>query len=123
MHQLGLSSSIGPVPIATHPTLILIPNSNIVKVYGGFGHTLGLDNSGQVWSFGYNLDGQCGTGEQCDYVESPTLVSFGEEEGVKAVNAACGRVSSYVISGSQRALCQFDVWALYLEKVLTLLIN
>ncbi|MBQ8081399.1 MAG: hypothetical protein IJ240_05830, partial [Clostridia bacterium] len=47
--------------ITTHQ-LIPLEDKTVVKLACGFGQTLALNEAGEVWTWGYNGDGQLGTG-------------------------------------------------------------
>jgi|GEM_PF-4373017 len=57
--QLGSGSNISsniPVPV------IGLDSVKIVAISAGFDHTVALDSNGKVWSWGFNGDGQLGSG-------------------------------------------------------------
>jgi alpha-tubulin suppressor-like RCC1 family protein len=63
----GFSSS-GQLGVSTFPNSysgisLFVPSINNVKdIYVGFDHSIALDHSGNVWTFGANYDGQLGDG-------------------------------------------------------------
>jgi alpha-tubulin suppressor-like RCC1 family protein len=51
------------------------PNTRIIAIAGGGGHSLALDSGGNVWAFGANMIGQLGNGQNIDQ-HGPTLTTF-----------------------------------------------
>jgi len=69
--QLGLDHTTNPT--AT-PTLVqTLKGKKIIQVSAGEGHCLALSNTGEVYSWGVNSNGQLGLGHQ-NQVNKPTLI-------------------------------------------------
>ena len=73
----------------------------VARVAIGDFHSLALCDNGELYSWGYNLEGQCGQGMAVN-IKSPRRIEFfGAEFRVKEI--ACGSSWSVVISSSGRA--------------------
>src|SRR5579885_675887 len=81
--QLGLGYQTPSQPLPT-----LIPNLNeIITASAGSSHSLVLDNQGRVWSFGNNLYGQLGLGDNEERL-IPTLIP--DFDSIIAISAGEG---------------------------------
>ncbi|XP_058802630.1 secretion-regulating guanine nucleotide exchange factor [Phymastichus coffea] len=69
---------------------------NIVKIVGGAGHSLLLDNAGRVFSCGWNNKGQAGVTNASSHFQRMAVVPEGEE----IVDIACGWDSSMALTKS-----------------------
>jgi alpha-tubulin suppressor-like RCC1 family protein len=105
--QLGNETNINQITGKANPTptLVTLPGQNgpVVEVAAGVLHTLVLTESGQLYSFGGNYDGQLGRettpapGKWAN--PTPTLVTLPAQEG-KVVQIAAGRNSSFAVTES-----------------------
>ena len=69
---------------------------------GGLAHTVGLSNSGQVYTWGLNNYGQLGDGTT-DNKLTPTLVSFtGLQSGETISDVFAGQLSSFALTSNSR---------------------
>eukprot|EP01127_Copromyxa_protea_P020258 TRINITY_DN6742_c0_g1_i1.p1 TRINITY_DN6742_c0_g1~~TRINITY_DN6742_c0_g1_i1.p1 ORF type:complete len:679 (-),score=151.94 TRINITY_DN6742_c0_g1_i1:3-1997(-) len=71
--------------------------SNIVSVAAGKSHYLALDNAGQIYSWGSNIDGECGLGWSPPKIEEPMPVTLGLND-VIIVAVAAGSSFSVALS-------------------------
>jgi alpha-tubulin suppressor-like RCC1 family protein len=95
--QLGnstLTNSSLPLAVSSFGTLAGIA---IVSIACGFGHTVALDSTGKVHSWGYNNWGQLGNSTITN-VSIPTAVSsFGSLSSATVVAIACGQVHTLAL--------------------------
>merc|ERR1712130_819557 len=54
------------------------------------GHTLSVDDQGQIWSWGRNNYGQLGHGHKNDNKELPQIIKYFAENEIKIVQIGCG---------------------------------
>jgi alpha-tubulin suppressor-like RCC1 family protein len=105
--QLGNETNINQITGKANPTptLVTLPGQEgpVVEVAAGLLHTLALTESGQLYSFGANNDGQLGRktthgpGEWAN--PTPTLVALSGQDG-PVVQIAAGRTSSFAVTES-----------------------
>ncbi|PHJ19317.1 myosin h, partial [Cystoisospora suis] len=80
--QLGLgTTSISGLPLPRQPVVNLRMPIEVKQVDCGVDHTLILDASGRVFSWGSNKFGQCGSSPRYDRILSPTEVLFRSSKG------------------------------------------
>ena len=75
------------------PTLINngdIANKVIVSILGGYNHTIAIDNTGKLYSWGYNGKGQVGNGNTTNQY-NPILINTGDIANKLIVYIACGQ--------------------------------
>lgn len=60
--NLGIGNTNGNsnIPVCVGGNNSEITNHKIVDIAAGYGHTLAIDENGDLWSWGYGSDGQCG---------------------------------------------------------------
>ena len=81
--QLGLGISNNNIPIPA-----LVPNfDNIVQISCGYAHTAFLTDQGDIYTCGYNIDGQLGQGDTIQRTV-PTKINFPSHIRIKQVS--CG---------------------------------
>jgi alpha-tubulin suppressor-like RCC1 family protein len=105
--ELGNETNINQITGKANPTptLVTLPGQNgpVVEVAAGLLHTLALTESGQLYSFGANNDGQLGRetvhkpGEWAN--PTPTLVTLPGQDG-PVMQIAAGRTSSFAVTES-----------------------
>ena len=81
---------------AYSPMVIPYFKENYIKIKDiscGFQHNLALDLNGNVWSWGYNGEGQCGH-YQKGYILEPRIIK--NVRNLKIVNIGCGGAHSFV---------------------------
>jgi alpha-tubulin suppressor-like RCC1 family protein len=61
--------------------------AKIISISAGLGNVLALDDSGNVWAWGYNIDGRTGTGTTGFSIKTPQKVLI---DNVKAISARGG---------------------------------
>ena len=87
--QLGNGQSGGnvssPIQITT--------GTKYIQIAGGSSHCIALDESGNIWTWGYNNQGQLGNGEKGTNVLVPTKVT----SGTKYVQIATGSLHSLAL--------------------------
>ncbi len=69
--------------------------SRLTKIVSGVGHSLALDNSGNVWSWGYNIAGQLGrttSGSQVNRIDVSAGIVF--------TDIAAGSLTSFAVTSS-----------------------
>ena len=71
-----------------------LANERVLGCACGFGHSIVLTQSGCVYSWGWNRDGQLGIGD-CDNRPSPQRVVV---QGDSMVHVACGGGHSAIVS-------------------------
>ncbi|XP_054154012.1 E3 ubiquitin-protein ligase HERC2-like, partial [Oppia nitens] len=57
----------------------------IIDITSGWDHSLALSSDGTVYGWGHNNDGQCGCGQQTQYIRSPTRVIFPTNTLIKSI--------------------------------------
>jgi hypothetical protein len=75
--QLGVGSGAGQYAI---PMPVAIPNAGdngtpVIDITGGYAHACALMSNNAVWCWGYNVDGETGTGILGDTLFSPVQIS------------------------------------------------
>jgi len=85
--QLGLGSGGGPY---AQPMPVAIPNAGlngtpVIDISAGYEHACALMSSQQVYCWGYNVDGETGTGTLSDTLATPIVVS-----GLQASQVSAG---------------------------------
>ncbi|EGC35085.1 hypothetical protein DICPUDRAFT_33948, partial [Dictyostelium purpureum] len=94
----GDSSSSNPIQ---KPKLVKeFNNIKIKKVSSGWGHTLVLSEDGQLFSWGSNQHGQCGTGVKNQY--SPISKIELPNSQLKVLDISCGSCASAAILSDNR---------------------
>lgn len=102
--QLG----VGARGDAAAPTLVAGPSSaaaepaarrRIVAIAAGARHSVAVNDGGQVLAWGWNLHGQCGTGESAPAVAAPALVGALGPLKVVAVSAGLGHTVAATETG------------------------
>jgi alpha-tubulin suppressor-like RCC1 family protein len=135
--EVGQGEASGGRPDHPAATLVLAPGgasawSGVKIVAAGYGHSLAIDNSGRVFSWGYSQDGQLGDGANHPRVSSSSLpaavvsaAGFGQLSEVSAVAAGDdhslaltndGQLLIWGSNGSTRNLGQGDA-TLFLSYV------
>lgn len=97
LNQCGLendSTAVYPIP----KLVKTLATKQIVQIACGQYHSLALTNSGELWSFGSNIYGNCGLGYTSEKVTKPTLVK--SLAGIPIAFLACGGNHSFAISKS-----------------------
>jgi alpha-tubulin suppressor-like RCC1 family protein len=80
-----------------HPVPVTMPpNTTFSAVSAGGHHSLGLDSSGAVYSWGFNSNGQLGDGTTTPHV-TPQPVAM--PQGVRVGTIAAGTASTFVAQG------------------------
>ena len=75
------------------------PLTNIVKISSGAGHTIALDKDGKVWAWGWNNNGQLGTGNKTNYEYAvPVLGEFGINQLSNIVDISAGYYHSSFVT-------------------------
>lgn len=75
--------------------------TNIVKIASGAGHTLALDNSGKVWAWGWNNNGQLGTNNKTNYQYAvPVLDEVGVKQISNIIDISAGYYHSSFVTAS-----------------------
>jgi alpha-tubulin suppressor-like RCC1 family protein len=69
--------------------------SNVTKVSGGYGHSLAINNAGELYSWGLNSNGQLGDGTKTNRI-SPTRVGQDSDW----VDVACGDYHSLALKNN-----------------------
>eukprot|EP00890_Picochlorum_soloecismus_P000192 jgi/Picsp_1/1173/NSC_04654-R1_protein uv-b resistance 8 len=78
--QLGVSSTLAECPTGFGASECFIPVKSlspvrIVSIAAGAQHSVALSETGQIWTWGCSLHGQCGLGSITKSVTEPRLVS------------------------------------------------
>ncbi|MBB3050857.1 alpha-tubulin suppressor-like RCC1 family protein [Prauserella isguenensis] len=74
-----------------------------VKIVGGRDHTLALDSTGRVWTWGRGADGRLGSGKAGDAGVPTLLPTFdGGDDTTRVVDIAAGSRSSYAVTTDGR---------------------
>jgi alpha-tubulin suppressor-like RCC1 family protein len=95
-YQLGLgTTNNAPLP----QEVVALRGENIVQVACGWGHNVALTASGDVITWGWNQDGQCGTGDTQNVCE-PKKVAADIFRGTKIVSVAAGADHSMAIDSA-----------------------
>lgn len=95
--EIGLERQIGQI----HPSLIPNFEGKAVAISAGEGHSLIVNETGDVFSFGRGKEGQLGLGPSRNNEFSPRKVTALSNEYV--MNVAAGAVTSYAVTASGRA--------------------
>ena len=72
--QLGNATNNGTLTANPTATLVTLPGQTgpVTQASGGFDHSLALTSSGQLYAFGYNIDGQLGNSIGVSATPNPT---------------------------------------------------
>lgn len=82
------------------------PNTNIVSVEAGSGHTCAVAASGKAYCWGFGTFGQMGNGSNAAFNPSPVPVSSGDMvQNVGIKNVSVGTTHSCVVTLSNKAHC------------------
>jgi alpha-tubulin suppressor-like RCC1 family protein len=104
VHTWGTNDFLGRESTATNAlTPVEVSVSDVVSVAVGLSHMLVSTSDGLVYAWGYNLDGQLGTGSTADAAE-PVQVTFTGLTG-KIVAVSAGEIHSLALDD------QGNVWA------------
>lgn len=77
------------------------PLVDIVKISAGAGHTIALDKNGKVWAWGWNNNGQLGTGNKTNYEYAvPVMDEFGVGQLSNIVDISAGYYHSSFVTKS-----------------------
>ena len=84
----------------TLPRIIFkLKNECLNKIYAGWEHNIILNKNGEIFSFGYNKNCQCGipnnNGEN-DKINNPTNISI-INNNIKAISASCGNEHTLIL--------------------------
>lgn len=71
----------------------------ITEIKTGHGHNLCLDNNGNIYSFGWNKDGQCGDGTRKNILK-PQIIQYLAKYNIVAIK--CGYHHSYAKSDDEK---------------------
>jgi alpha-tubulin suppressor-like RCC1 family protein len=71
--------------------------ARVTAIAAGRDHSLVLDSNGEVWAFGDDSSGQCGSGETHRYIKTPTRVE-GIPHNLKVVAISAGAQHSAAIT-------------------------
>ena len=74
----------------------ILDGKYVIQVDCGQGNPVALTRDGEVYSWGYNLHGQLGTGHQADEMQ-PVRISGSNGFDVHIVSVACGGWNSYAL--------------------------
>jgi len=80
------------------PSPVIIKAPRIVAVAMGLSHTIAIDSSGSVWTWGQNTNGQLGVGFSSGF--SPPIRAIGSVVGLKIVAVAAGQDHSLALDST-----------------------
>lgn len=63
------------IPVLVGGTNSEITNHKIVDIAAGYGHTLAIDENGDLWSWGYGYNGQLGITNRDSYITEPKCIT------------------------------------------------
>jgi alpha-tubulin suppressor-like RCC1 family protein len=89
-------TSTGPKP----PIKIegILSGVKIVKIAAGSDHTLAISDNGTLYSWGFNSDGQLGSGSESICEMSPKKIVFKGRPQTKVISAAAGMFHSAAVT-------------------------
>jgi len=93
----------------------------VVDMHAGFDHSCAMTQNGDIYMFGYNIDGQLGFGDTKDRTE-PTKLNFFKENNINIKSIACGQDTSGFITGNLLLSLFLSLTLLYLI-ILSLLLS
>ena len=82
----------------------------INQIFSGYNYNFVIDKNEKIFSWGYNVDGQCGIVVNNKIIKSPTEVKIEDlETEEKICNIFCGEKSTYFISNKNKIfLCGYS---------------
>eukprot|EP01084_Bolivina_argentea_P116941 207715_1 len=99
-NQLGINGD--PVTMPTQIDYFIKHKVLIKYIECGEAHNLTIDFNKRIWSWGYNLYGQCGDiyGIKSKYVKKPKLIE--KLQGLKIEKIGCGNYHSYCMTNDYK---------------------
>ena len=94
-----------------NPSLIYpLFGKKINQIFCGYNYNFVVDKNEKIFSWGYNIDGQCGIIVNNKIIKSPTEVKIGDLEKNEKINKIiCGDKSTYFISNKNKIfLCGYS---------------
>ena len=87
----------GTTTYRSSPVSVPVPTSRIIDIAAGSYHSMALDATGQLWTWGKNDKGQLGTGSTFNYSISVPYYEVASPYRVASLNT--GRIDSYNATG------------------------
>ena len=82
-----------------------LEGKRVLEVACGPAHTLALTEGGEVYSWGYNGDGQLGTGSKTSE-QQPVKISGPDEFDKNILSVACTAVGSFALDKAGNVRCE-----------------